>query len=106
MSLRQGVTAPEEHRLKSLISKGMTWEELVARCQLTDKNGAPQVPLLADVDLQAIKKTIYDPLVEKHEVAKKAGHKDIHSHEAAEKKKKDEVRAKKKKAQEADDLLG
>jgi hypothetical protein len=100
MSLRQGVTAPEEHKLKALISKGKTWDEIVARCQTTDEQGREQVPLLQDVDLKTIKATIYDPLVKKLEEAKKAGFKDIHGHETALKKKRDEAAAAKKAKEE------
>lgn len=83
MSLRQGVTATEEHKLKALISQGVSWDEIVARCRVEDERGNAQVPLLADVDLETVKKTLYDPLVEKLGEAKEAGFKDIHSYEAA-----------------------
>lgn len=86
MSLRHGVSSQEEHKLKSLIAKGKTWEEIVASGELLD------------VDLGHAKKHIYDPLVKKHEEAKKAGHKDIHAQEAHETKK----RAAAKKAKEAE----
>jgi hypothetical protein len=89
MSLRQGVTAPEEHKLKSLISRGKSWDEIVSLCQSADEKGNPQVPLLADVHLDAVKKSIYDPLVKKLEEAKKAGFKGIHEHEAKVKKERD-----------------
>lgn len=100
MSLRHGVTATEEHKLKSLISKGASWDDIVARCQIEDERGNPQVPLLQDVDFASVKKNIFDPLAKKLEEAKKAGHKGIHEHEAAEKKKKDAAAAAKKKAAE------
>jgi hypothetical protein len=93
MSLRHGVTAQEEHKLKTLVSQGKSWEQIVALCALEDERGREQKPLLLDADLGVVKKTIYDPLVKKLEEAKKAGHKDIHAHEAAIKKKKDEAKA-------------
>lgn len=83
MSLRQGVTATEEHKLKALISKGVTWDEIVALCAVEDERGNTQVPLLTDVDLSSIKKSIYDPLVARLDEAKEAGFDDIHSHEVA-----------------------
>jgi hypothetical protein len=97
MSLRQGVTAQEEHKLKSLIAKGISWDEVVARCQIQDDKGRDQVPLLADTDLASVKKNLFDPLVKKHEEAKKAGFKDIHAHEAKQKKDRDAAAAAKKK---------
>jgi hypothetical protein len=89
MSLRHGLTAPEEHKLKTLVSKGTSWDEIVERCSLTDDRGNPQVPLFTDVELSVIKKFIYDPLVKKLEEAKKAGFKDLHAHEASERKKRE-----------------
>lgn len=83
MSLRHGVTAQEEHKIKHLISQGKTWEQIAALCESDEK----KTPLLADVNLEHVKKTIYDPLVKKFEAAKKAGHKTIHDFEKAEAKK-------------------
>lgn len=91
MSLRHGVTAQEENTLKHLISKGKTWEEIVALC---DPSG-DKTPLLADVNLDAVKKSIYDPMVKMLEAAKKAGHQTIHQHESAKKKAAAEAAAKK-----------
>lgn len=87
MSLRHGVTAQEEHKLKTLIAKGVSWEAIVTLCHVQDERGNPQVPLLADVDLPHVKKVIFDPLIKKLEDAKKAGFKDIHAYEADLKKK-------------------
>jgi hypothetical protein len=100
MSLRQGVTAAEEHKLKTLISKGISWEEIVARCQIQDDKGRDQVPLLADVDLASVRKNLFEPLVKKLEEAKKAGFKDIHAHDADIKKKRDAAAAAKKAAKD------
>lgn len=96
MSLRHGLTAPEENKLKSLVSKGTSWDDIVARCQVEDERGNPQSPIFHDVNLDAVKKNIYEPLVKKFEEAKKAGFKDIHAHEADIKKKKDAILAAKK----------
>lgn len=81
MSLRHGVTAQEEHKLKTLISQGKSWEHIVALSQPKNEQGQDQIPFLLDVDLTVVKKAIFEPLVKKLEEAKKAGHKDIHSHE-------------------------
>lgn len=83
MSLRQGITQQEEHRLKTLASQGMKWSEVVARCSPTDEKGQPQVPLLDGVNLEKVKKDIWEPLLAKHDEAVEAGFEDIHSHERA-----------------------
>jgi hypothetical protein len=103
MSIRQGLTAAEEHKLKTLISQGKTWEAIVALCQTTDDHGKDQTPVFADVDLGTVKKHLYDPYVKKLEEAKKAGFRSIHDHEADAKKKKAEAAAAKKKKSEEDD---
>jgi hypothetical protein len=100
MSLRQGVTAAEETKLKTLASKGAKWADIVERCQTKDDRGNEQVPLLADVDLKAVK-PIYDQLLKKHEEAVAAKHPDILSHERAIASKKAAALAAKKAAQEA-----
>jgi hypothetical protein len=102
MSLRHGITAPEEHKLKTLIAKGASWDDIVARCQVEDDRGNPQTPLFADVNLEVVRKNVFEPLVKKHEEAKKAGFKDIHAHEAKLKKERDAAAAAKK-AKESED---
>lgn len=96
--MRHGVTVGEEQKLKQLVSKGVTWEGIVARCQVTTDGGQPQVPLLADVDMGYVQKHFFEPLVEAHEDAKKAGFKSILNHDkakaAAKKKTADEKKAK------------
>lgn len=85
MSLRQGITAAEETKLKTLASKGAKWADIVERCQTKDDRGNEQVPLLADVDLRKdgpVHKT-YEQLLKKHEQAVAAKHPDILSHERA-----------------------
>jgi hypothetical protein len=78
MSLRHGVTAQEEHKLKALIAKGKSWAEIV------------EAGHLEDVDVVHVKREVFDPLVKRHEVAVKAGHKSVIDHERAIAKKKAE----------------
>jgi hypothetical protein len=82
MSIRQGLTAAEENKLKTLISQGKSWEYIVSLCSLADERGREQEPLFDGVNLDHIKKHIYDPLVKKLEEAKKQGHKSIHEFES------------------------
>lgn len=62
MSLRQGITASEEAKLKQAIKEGMSWPDIVSACKSVDARGQPQVPFLADVDLATVKKNLFDPL--------------------------------------------
>jgi hypothetical protein len=78
MSIRLGLTAQEENKLKHLVSQGKTWEQIAALNSGEDG----KLPIFADVNLDHVKKSIYDPLVKKLEAAKKAGHRTIHEYEA------------------------
>lgn len=89
MSLRHGVTAQEENAIKRLISQGKTWEQIAALCDPSDEK---QKALIADANLDVVKKTIYEPLVKRFEAAKKAGHKTIHDLDKAEAAKKAEAK--------------
>lgn len=93
MPLRNGLTASEEHKLKLLVAKGVTWEEIEARCRQVNERGQAQVPLFDNVDLPVIKKVMYLPLVKMQEEAKKAGFANILAHELDTRKKKEAAKA-------------
>lgn len=80
MSTRQGLTAQEENKLKHFINQGKSWEDIL---KLHSEQDARQ-PLFDGVNMDAVKKTIFDPLVKRLEVAGKAGHKTIHELDSAE----------------------
>jgi hypothetical protein len=79
MSQRHGVTAQEEHKLKVLVSQGKSWDQIVEMCQPNPDKLTPA--LLQDVNLDHVKKSIFEPLARRYEEAKKSGHKSIIDHE-------------------------
>lgn len=78
MSLRQGVTAQEEMKIKQHIAKKGSWDSLVEKCRPTDEKHP--TPYLDGVDMKAVK-AIYDQLTQKHEDAQELGYDDILHHE-------------------------